>query len=453
MAKVQQRSRRGSPGAITRPQGLRGGGLADFRGMMRDATGHALGLMTMRSVTIGAKFVLTLFIARYLGLPPLGAYGLIVSAAALMPVLLGLGVANNLGREAARSGPETITVRMLGYFAFLVPAYAALAGLGAVVLPRETPWLCLLAALLFLEHIQSDLFGLMAINGVVYGANFMLFIRSAGWVLVYIPLALLEPGLRSLKAMGLFWLAGDVLATILALALTTSWRWAAALRALPRTPLGLPHRHGSAALYLNDVANTGFQYVDRYIIGLMLGPELLGVYTLFWSVANAVSSLLTTAIVQPRRGALVQAARASAEAFNRSLRSATVIGVQLTVAVSAAALILMRVAVPFIGRPGLMHYFPVLFILSGAVVFRTVYEIIGISFYAYNRDDITLYSGVTIFVVALVLNVLTVPTFGIWGASFVLAASYVVGVLTRAFIISRGFRSRAPVANSLPEKL
>jgi O-antigen/teichoic acid export membrane protein len=451
MAKVEKRSRRGLPEA--NPRSLAGARPYIVRTTAPHATRHALGLMVMRSVTIGAKFVLTLFIARYLGLAPLGAYGIIASAAALMPVLLGFGVANNLGREAVRHGPPSIAGRLIEYYAFLIPAYAALAGVGAIVLPHEARWLGLLGVLLFLEHIQTDMFGLMAINGHPYGANLMMFIRSAVWVLVYVPLALFDPALRSLQAMGLFWLAGDVLATILALVLTASWEWGKAVKALPRTPFRLPHRHGSPALYLNDVANTGFQYVDRYIIGLMLSAELLGIYTLFWSVANAVNSLITTAVVQPRRGDMVSAARASADSFDRSLRGTTVMAVQLTVGLSVAVIILMRVAVPFIGRPAVMHYFPVLFILTGSLVFRTIYEVIGITFYAYNRDDITLYSGSVIFVVALVLNVIMVPALGLWGASLVLMASYAVGVAARAIIIGRGFRRRAPAVESVPEGL
>jgi O-antigen/teichoic acid export membrane protein len=185
----------------------------------------------------------------------------------------------------------------------------------------------------------------------------------------------------------------------------------------------------------------------------MLSAELLGIYTLFWSVANAVNSLITTAVVQPRRGDMVSAARASADSFDRSLRGTTVMAVQLTVGLSVAVIILMRVAVPFIGRPAVMHYFPVLFILTGSLVFRTIYEVIGITFYAYNRDDITLYSGSVIFVVALVLNVIMVPALGLWGASLVLMASYAVGVAARAIIIGRGFRRRAPAVESVPEGL
>jgi O-antigen/teichoic acid export membrane protein len=448
MAKVEKLSRCSSSRVGS---GLRDQAAPGSHGPLSNATRHALGLMTMRSVTIGAKFALTLFIARYLGLAPLGAYGIIASAAAFMPVLFGFGVSNNLGRDAVRSGPAAIASQLTEYFAFLVPVYAGVAGLGSLALPHEAPWLCLLGALLFLEHIQTDMFALMVITGLPYGANLMLFCRSAGWVLIYIPLALFAPALRSLHAMGFFWLASDVLATLLALVLTRSWQWGNAVRAMPRLPFRWPSRHGSMALYMNDVANTGFQYIDRYVIGLMLSPELLGIYTLFWSVANAVSSLVTTAVVQPRRGDLVTAARASAEVFQRSLRKTTIMGVQLTVGLSLAVVVLMHVTAPLIGRPGVMHYFPILFILAVALVFRTIYEIIGISFYAYNRDDITLYSGVTIFVAALVLNLIMVPALSVWGASLVLVISYVIGVVTRAVIIGRGFRSRAPAAESVPE--
>lgn len=453
MTRLQDRRRRDSSESTKGLQAPPGAGLLNVPTMAQHATRHALGLMVLRSTTIGAKFALAIFIARYLGLAPLGAYGIIASAAALAPVLLGFGVSNNLSREAVRSHPAAITARLIQYFAFLIPAYVGLCGLSAIALPREALWLCVLAVLLFLEHIQTDMFALMTITGLPYGANLILFIRSAGWVLVYIPLAILDPALRSLKMMGLFWLAGDVLATVLAVLLTSSWRWGKAIKALPGSAFTLPHRHGSTALYLNDVANTGFQYIDRYIIGIMLSPDMLGIYTLFWSVVNAVSSLITTAVVQPRRGVLVQAARSSTQSFNHSLRGVAIMAGQLTAGVSVIVIAFMYIATPYIHRPGLMAYFPILFLLSVATVFRSVYEVIGIAFYSYNRDDITLYSGAAIFIAALVLNVILVPGFGIWGASFVLLASYAIGVLVRAMIISRGFRPHTSILEGAPDQL
>ncbi len=417
------------------------------------ATSQALGLVILRSMSIGAKFALTLFIARFLGLPQLGLYGIIASAAVMCPVLFGFGVANNLAREAARSSPAAILARLMQYFALLIPVYVGLGVLGVVAVPHEAIWMCLLAALLYFEHLQTDLFAVMTVNGHPFGANLIFFVRFSAWALIYMPLAVFEPGLRNFQVMGLFWLVADILATIVAVFLTSRWRWREAAQALPGLAVVLPHRHGSPALYLNDVANTGFQYIDRYIIGLFLSPDLLGVYTLFWSIVNATSNLIGTVIIQPRRGDLVQLARSSARTFNRSLRLIANSASLMAIGLSAMTIVLVYFAIPYIHRPGLIENFPVLLILCASLVCRTYYEVIGIAFYAHSRDDITLYSGVTILAISIALNMLLVPRIGLWGASFVLLLSYAIGVAARAAIVSRGFRARQSPVASVPEPL
>ncbi|MDB5465759.1 MAG: polysaccharide biosynthesis protein [Phenylobacterium sp.] len=149
----------------------------NLAGVLRDTTGHALGLMALRSMTIAAKFVLTLFIARYLGLAELGIFGIVTSAAVLAPVLLGFGVSNNLGREAARDGAAAITARLSQYFIVLLPIYATLCIVSVVIFPGKAVLLVALGLLLFLEHIQTDMFSLMMMTGRPYAANLVNFIR------------------------------------------------------------------------------------------------------------------------------------------------------------------------------------------------------------------------------------------------------------------------------------
>jgi O-antigen/teichoic acid export membrane protein len=294
---------------------------------------------------------------------------------------------------------------------------------------------------LWLEHVQTDLFVLMTVNGSPYGASLIFFVRSAAWALVYMPIAAAAPELRNLRALGLFWLAGDVVATVLAVVLTAQWRWWDAVKALPGAQMRLPHRHGTTPLYLNDVVNTGFVYIDRYMIGLFLSHEMLGVYTFFSSITNAMGNLIGVCVVQTRKGDLIQAARAGPPGgFHRLLRSLTVTSGQMTAALSLLAIAAMYVAVPFVQRRELMTAMPVMYVLCAGLVMRVVYEVIGICFYAYSRDDIAFYSGLAILAIALGLNLILVPVAGVWGAGLVLLASYAIGAVARGLIISRGFR-------------
>jgi O-antigen/teichoic acid export membrane protein len=364
-----------------------------------------------------------------------------VSATALVPVLLGFGVANNLGREAARSRPDKISSRLLHYFLFLTLFYVAIYGLVNLLFPGEAGAIALLSALLFLEHIQTDMFAIMSVAGHPFGASLVFFIRSAGWALIYMPLAIAERDLRQLNIMGLFWLGGNVLATIFAAALTWRWRWLDAVKALPKAKMSLPHKHGSMALYLNDVSNTTFVYVDRYIIGIFLSPEALGVYTFFWSIVNATSNLISNSFIQTRRGELLQIARASPlAAFNRALGKLAISSGLMTSGFGVLIIALIHITIQHMKRPELLSATSILYILCSSLVFRMVYEVIGISFYAHSRDDITLYSGLAILVISLALNFALVPIAGIWGAGVASLASYVIGVAARGFIISRGFR-------------
>jgi O-antigen/teichoic acid export membrane protein len=413
--------------------------------LLRDPATHALGLMGLRSMTIAAKFALTLFMARYLGLAELGIYGIITSASAVAPVLLGFGVANNLAREAARRGAAAVTLPLLQYFLFLVPAYIALLGVSVLIWPQHTSWLCLFALLLFLDHLQTEMFSLMTVAGAAYGANIAYFIRFAGWSLLYIPLALLHPALRNLTVVLVFWLVGCAAACVVSIFFTLRWRWGAALRALPGSKIHLPHKHGSMALYVGDLANVCFVYLDRYIVGLFLSPTILGVYVLYWSITNALNNVITISIVQIQQGALVKVAQNSSVPFNAALRNVCLKSSAMALALGAMATVLMYVVVPFLGRELAEAYLPLMFILTVALVLRTLYESTGISFYAYGRDDLILYSVVGVLIVGLCLNLSLDPWMGIWGAGYALVASYTIGVLARTVMISRGFQLRAPI--------
>lgn len=62
---------------------------------------QSLLLMAIRIANTAAKFLLTIYTARYLGLADLGAYGLLVGATTMIPVVLGLGTTDWVMRHIA----------------------------------------------------------------------------------------------------------------------------------------------------------------------------------------------------------------------------------------------------------------------------------------------------------------------------------------------------------------
>ena len=56
----------------------------------------------------------------------------------------------------------------------------------------------------------------------------------------------------------------------------------------------------SIPFYIKVLAATASLHLDRFVISFFLGLELIGVCTLFWSIANVVHNLAVHAVVQPQ---------------------------------------------------------------------------------------------------------------------------------------------------------
>jgi len=87
---------------------------------------RALLIMKIRGASLVAKFLLTLFIARFMGFEQLGLYGLITAATIWAPVVLGLGITYTLSRHAVTQTTGEVTAALRQYGRFLSAIYAVL---------------------------------------------------------------------------------------------------------------------------------------------------------------------------------------------------------------------------------------------------------------------------------------------------------------------------------------
>jgi O-antigen/teichoic acid export membrane protein len=402
----------------------------------------SLTIMGLRGVALAAKFALTLFIARFIGLDTLGVYGLVAGAAVMFPVVAGLGLIRVVSRNAVSQQLDEVTRMLRRYWGIQATVYGLISviALGAGIYLNQLALTSIVVAIVFLEHVNGDLFVLL--NHLLRPclANVLMFFRTAGWICVYMILAFLFPALRDLDTLLMFWIGGSVLAIAGFALAAREWPWRHPMRGSGHKEWFLHHFKSSRILYVNDIANTVAQYTDRYLVSLFMGLEFTGVYVLFWSIGNALSNLVDTGIVQISGPTLINAHARQDHSYWRVFRLMLVETVAISIVLAIATGVLVKIAVPYLNRPLVADWIEVLWLVLLGFMLRMAYEVQGTVFYSRHRDTFTLFSGLFVIALSVVANVILIPPFALYGAATAIIVSYIAGIIARHIMITSYFR-------------
>jgi O-antigen/teichoic acid export membrane protein len=386
------------------------------RRLLRPAT-----LFALRGANMFAKFLLTLYTARYLGLAELGIYGLLTAAAQMGPPVLGLGTIDwSMRKIVTLSSSDAL--RMIATRATLpVMMHAVLqpaAWLLNLALGTPVPWdlVVVIGLVLLLDNVTSDVQDLLIARGHAQFAYVLFFLRAGLWPFVVIALGWRYPQLRSLECILFGWLGGLIVVfATLACCVLMHGRW----RHLRFQAQWLRQAISEGRpFYLKDLSASASQYLDRFLISLFLGLELTGVYTLFWSVTNVVHNLATFGIVQAQISKLIAAVAghdlSQFRLLERRLQYETLAwSAALACAVSAAMPLLFRM----IDRPLVHDNFAVYWVVLAATLMRIGADGYGFVLLALRMDVAIAVIGVCGALLSAALNLALVPTFGLLGAS------------------------------------
>lgn len=380
----------------------------------------SLVIIGLRMCSMSLKFGLVVFIARYLGLADVGAYGLLAGAVSLVPVAVRMGMFNVLARDAVSAAPVHLVGRLTGYVNHLALAYGVL-GLGSVAvgLILGAPWwLALMVCVVVVEHITADTEVLLNNLKQPRKAAAVSFMRNGLWIPAYCAVAWWLPEWREIPAMLVFWLMGSMLAWSLLWSTIKQWPWAAGWKAGWQLREHVARLKTAGYLYVGEVCNISSQYVDRYMISVLLGLEMTGVYVLFWQMANAVYQLANSGSMQVFRPYLIAAhdkgdATAFRDAYRRCI--AWTMGESLVlVTVMMAAL---PVILPLTRQPLAGAYWPILALLLTGILVRLVSDLIAYRHYTRRRDKTMMKSYLLILLLVLLAAPLGMMLGGIYGVA------------------------------------
>src|SRR6201999_1242712 len=330
-------------------------------------------LIAIRGLNTVSKFALSLYTARYLGLSDLGIYGLLVAGTTILPAFAGFGTNDWSGRQAARSslaqvGP-LMTTRLCLSVAFNLGlqmiAYATNAIMGA---PIPWPVMILFSGVALLEHLSDDAAIMLTYRGHVLLSNVLFFLRAGLWPIGVIAIGLMVPAARTLEVLIAGWLIGLVLMWLMLVAFVTrrgAWAYVRLDRRL--ITQGIPQ---SIPFYLKDMSIAANLYLDRFLVSLLLGLELTGVYTFFWSMANVIHNLSLSAIFLPYLSQLVRSARDSMSEFRELLCRVELRTAGFAATLAVGLVVVLPFIIPYLGRPLLSAYMSVFVIVVIATLLR-----------------------------------------------------------------------------------
>lgn len=243
----------------------------------------------MRGATLVSKLLLTLFLAKFFSLSDLGTYGLILVTVTYCNEIVGGQFYSYTTRLLIKTeeGHSWIIQQQLIFhllmYLLLIPVASYLIFSG--IIPFKL--FVLIFPIMLAEHISQEQQRWLIALSKPLQATLLLFLRSGIWPIVLIVLCLIFPEFRTLKTLFCTWLAGSATSCVLGVLFiqrdieikrikTIDFQWIkkGVMSSLP-------------FLYSTLIAQ-GVYTVDRYLVDRIGGAEILGVYTLFFSVVSAL---------------------------------------------------------------------------------------------------------------------------------------------------------------------
>lgn len=406
---------------------------AFLKNLWESDTFSSLTIMGMRASMLVAKFILSVFIARFMGLEDLGLYGLIVGASGTLQAIVRGGVFPFLSREAVLQSRAELAHHLRCYGIGILTLYLLLALLAAIAgsyFDKQVLALLILAVI-FTEHLAFDSFVL--INNLQYPrlANLVYSLQSAIWIYFFVFGAFFNSSFRSLETMMAFWISGGVITLLLTAYLVRNWPWKEAFAQKLEWAWYSGKIRSSFNLYLTEVTGVVNYYLNRYIVTLFLSLEMTGVYVFFSQVVTATYNLINSGVLIVYRPRLIKAHNSGdfsmfSEIFRQCLKRTFLTTVGLVFL--AGSLVPLLAALT--GKEILLEHLPLLWIMLGALLFKAVETAAEQGLFAMRKDREAFIIAAASFLITVVIGSLGVVIFGVYG---IVVSTFVVSLVTVAY--------------------
>ena len=208
-----------------------------------------------------------------------------------------------------------------------------------------------------------------------------------------------------------------------------SWDWAAILKARIDWRRLRTHIASAPLVYVSDLSNVGSVFLNRFLLSAMTDLEQTGIFVFFWTLANAVTVLVSNSTLQVRLPHLVEAFRDHGnQVFLGDLKGLALRVGSMTLSLSVPLFLSVSWMVVLLGRKQLLGHSALFIWMLTATVLQLFAEVLRAGLYARRQDNEYALVNILGVICSALTTVACIWLFGLSGAAYAM-------LLTGAFTL------------------
>ena len=257
--------------------------------------------LVLRGITLGSKFLLSIYLVKFLSLEANGEYGIFVATISMLTYVLGLDFYSFNNREILQENSSESGKKIKNQFFLFTIVYLIVLPLLYVLGLFDfigEKYVFLFYLILIFDHISIELYRLLVVFSKPIQANMNLFLRTGIWILVLIFAWHNDfEELKNLKSVFNFWMIGSFLSVVYSIFSLSTTGISIPWREKIETKWILAGLKIATPFFIATLSYKTIQFADRYMVEFYLGTKQTGVYYFFSNISMLIETFVQTTVV------------------------------------------------------------------------------------------------------------------------------------------------------------
>ena len=386
--------------------------------------------LALRGITLGSKFLLSIYLVKFLSLEANGEYGIFVATISMLTYVLGLDFYSFNNREILQEKSSESGKKIKNQFALFTLVYLIILPLLYVFGIFDfigQKYILLFYLILIFDHISIELYRLLVVFSKPIQANINLFLRTGIWILVLIFAWHNHfEDLKNLNSVFNLWLVGSFISVIYSIfSLSTvdiSIPWEEKIETkwiLKGLKIALP-------FFIATLSYKIIQFADRYMVEFYLGSKQTGIYYFFSNISMLIETFVQTTVVMIYSPKLIASLKKDKpfqiDIFKTFSKEIIIYSVVAVVSVCAIIYPLLHV----VEKTELFLSISVFFVMVSTRFIFNISLIYHFKLYVAKKDSLIMTSTLFAVLVNISLNFILIPFYGLIGGALATLISILV---------------------------